>query len=129
MSSSGLCVVTKFNCSQQIFLGQRHVHLVLQRLVQDAGVGQGGCLGPLSGDSLPHLLPPAPPGVAGLLVVLHIFINRLSDSFTVFRGHVHQTGLKTYSNIGQHSLVTNTPVQSILSSAPKILLNKRGSKT
>ena len=66
-------VVTKLHSRQQVLLGERHVHLILQGLVQYVGVGQGGSLRSLSGQSLP---PPAPPRVGReACFPRHVFVD------------------------------------------------------
>ena len=58
---STTAIITKLHGGQQVLLGERHVHLVLQGLVQNAGVGQRGSLGSLSGPG--DLSSSAPPRI------------------------------------------------------------------
>ena len=56
---SPTAIVTQLYGGQEVLLGERHVDLVLQCLVQDARVGQRRSLGSLSGSrDLPASGPP-----------------------------------------------------------------------
>ena len=57
-------VVAQLHRSEEVLLGQGHVNLVLQCLVEDAGVREGRCLGPFSRPKyLSHLLPSTSSGI------------------------------------------------------------------
>ena len=80
-------VVAQLHRGEEILLGQGHVHLVLQRLVEDAGVREGRCLGPFSRPNcLSHLLPSTSSGIWCIFICLHVFINWFSH-LGVFWSH------------------------------------------
>ena len=70
---STAAVVAELHGGQQVLLGESHVHFVLQGLVQDVRVGQGGSLRSLSGHSLPS---PTPSGVRWeTCLPRHVFVH------------------------------------------------------
>ena len=61
---STTAIIAKLDGGQEVLLGERHVNLVLQCLVEDAGVREGRCLGPFSRPKcLSHLLPSTSSGI------------------------------------------------------------------
>ena len=80
-------VVAQLHRSEEVLLGQGHVNLVLQCLVEDAGVREGRCLGPFSRPKcLSHLLPSTSSGIWCIFISLHVFINWFSH-LRVFWSH------------------------------------------